>query len=269
MVLATAQEVSFWQWMPSRRRCRSRTLGRRSRPIPRRQHAAVGVAEHRPLGAGVERGRHPRARTPGRSRKPSKKCSQSRKTRRPSRDEGTRRCRRPSPGSPPAWCAARARRGGRRTWRPGRPPGSPRRAAPGPGGRRRRATPALRVAPNATSTAWRSFSSVRARRKNSVSLGIAPGQPPSMKPTPNVVEQPGDGELVGDGVADPLALRTVAQSGVVDLEVVAEGGAGRAVRVDIGAPGGGTHVIGQHKRPLADARGLRVGSERLSRRASR
>jgi hypothetical protein len=42
----------------------------------------------------------------------------------------------------------------------------------------------LRVEPNATSSAWRSLSSVRARAKNSVSLGIAPGQPPSMKPTP-------------------------------------------------------------------------------------
>ena len=46
-------------------------------------------------------------------------------------------------------------------------------------------TPALRVAPNATSTAFFRVSSVRARAKNSVSLGIAPGQPPSMKPTPN------------------------------------------------------------------------------------
>ena len=45
-------------------------------------------------------------------------------------------------------------------------------------------TPALRVAPNATSSALRSVSSVRARWKNSVSLGMAPGHPPSMKPTP-------------------------------------------------------------------------------------
>ena len=45
-------------------------------------------------------------------------------------------------------------------------------------------TPALRVAPNATSWACRSLSSVRARAKNSVSLGSAPGQPPSMNPTP-------------------------------------------------------------------------------------
>ena len=46
--------------------------------------------------------------------------------------------------------------------------------------------PGLRVAPNATSWAFASFSSpAAARAKNSVSLGIAPGQPPSMKPTPS------------------------------------------------------------------------------------
>ena len=47
-------------------------------------------------------------------------------------------------------------------------------------------TPALRVAPNATSDAVRSANSpARALAKNSVSLGMAPGQPPSMKPTPS------------------------------------------------------------------------------------
>ena len=46
-------------------------------------------------------------------------------------------------------------------------------------------TPALRVEPNATSSAFLRSSSVFARSKNSVSLGMAPGQPPSMKPTPN------------------------------------------------------------------------------------
>jgi hypothetical protein len=45
--------------------------------------------------------------------------------------------------------------------------------------------PALRVAPKATRVAFLSTSSPSAARaKNSVSLGIAPGQPPSMKPTP-------------------------------------------------------------------------------------
>ena len=47
-------------------------------------------------------------------------------------------------------------------------------------------TPALRVAPKATSWRVRSASSPGAAlAKNSVSLGIAPGQPPSMKPTPS------------------------------------------------------------------------------------
>ena len=46
--------------------------------------------------------------------------------------------------------------------------------------------PALRVAPKATSIACLQLSSPSAARaKNSVSLGIAPGQPPSMKPTPS------------------------------------------------------------------------------------
>ena len=47
------------------------------------------------------------------------------------------------------------------------------------------ATPARRVAPKAASVALRRSSSWAARRKNSVSLGFAPGQPPSMKPTPS------------------------------------------------------------------------------------
>jgi hypothetical protein len=45
---------------------------------------------------------------------------------------------------------------------------------------------ALRVAPNATSVAVDSSNSPSAARaKNSVSFGTAPGQPPSMKPTPS------------------------------------------------------------------------------------
>ena len=45
-------------------------------------------------------------------------------------------------------------------------------------------TPARRVDPNATSVALLSVSSFLARAKNSTSLGLAPGQPPSMKVTP-------------------------------------------------------------------------------------
>ncbi len=46
--------------------------------------------------------------------------------------------------------------------------------------------PALRVAPNATSWAFSNAISCWARAKNSVSRGLAPGQPPSMYPTPKV-----------------------------------------------------------------------------------
>src|SRR5947209_7655749 len=42
------------------------------------------------------------------------------------------------------------------------------------------------------------------------------------------VHQPGDGELVGHRVGNPLALGTVAQRGVVEVEVVTERGAGWA-----------------------------------------
>jgi hypothetical protein len=73
-------------------------------------------------------------------------------------------------------------------------------------------TPALRVEPNATSWACRSLSSVRARAKNSVSLGLDEADA-------DLVEQPGDGQLVGDGVAHALALGAVAQRGVEDVEV--------------------------------------------------
>ena len=41
-----------------------------------------------------------------------------------------------------------------------------------------------RVAPKATKVAFLSFNSFLASAKNSVSLGFAPGQPPSIKPTP-------------------------------------------------------------------------------------
>ena len=50
--------------------------------------------------------------------------------------------------------------------------------------------PARRVAPKAARVAWRRSSSVRARSKNSVSFGLAPGQPPSMKSTPRSSSSP-------------------------------------------------------------------------------
>ena len=50
-VLATAQAVSLWQWMPSRAPLPAKTLPTTS-TSGRGQHAAVGVAEHDHLGAG-------------------------------------------------------------------------------------------------------------------------------------------------------------------------------------------------------------------------
>ena len=41
-----------------------------------------------------------------------------------------------------------------------------------------------RVAPKATNCAFLNFNSLATRAKNSVSRGLAPGQPPSIKPTP-------------------------------------------------------------------------------------
>ena len=92
-------------------------------------------------------------------------------------------------------------------------------AAPAPGGPATADVPARRVAPKAASVAWRSESSCRARAKNSVSLGLAPGQPPSMKPDPEVVQVRGDGQLVGDREVEALLLRAVAQGGVVDVQL--------------------------------------------------
>ena len=82
--------------------------------------------------------------------------------------------------------------------------------------------PARRVAPNAASFALRRSSSSLARRKNSVSLGFAPGQPPSMYPDAEPVEVPRDRQLVGRGEVEPLLLGAVAQGGVVDVEGAVE-----------------------------------------------
>jgi hypothetical protein len=63
-----------------------------------------------------------------------------------------------------------------------------------------------------------------------VELGAGPGEELGVlgqRPRPaaldeahaDLVQQPRDRELVGDGVADALALRAVAQGGVEDVEV--------------------------------------------------
>ena len=50
-------------------------------------------------------------------------------------------------------------------------------------------------------------------------LGQRAGPAALDEPDPDLVHQAGDGELVGDGVADALALGAVAQGGVEDVEV--------------------------------------------------
>ncbi len=155
----------------------------------------------------------------GSKRKPSKKCSQSTKTRRPSRDEVARRCRRPSPGSPSAVV-----RSARSTCR--RSDLATRQTAGGLGVEQRLD---LRVVGDGDA----GLAGGAERDEHGVpqlQLGAGPAEelgvlghrarPAALdEADAELVEQPGDGELVGDRVADPLALRAVAQSGVVDLEV--------------------------------------------------
>ena len=162
--------------------------GRARRPPPgptsSGSDAAVGVAQHERLGPGLLGGRAgPTARTRG--------CAGSRRRSARRRGRPAGRARAGSAPSRPPWppprrgrCAAPRRRGGPTTWPRCRRPGPRRR----PGWRRTASssglTPARRVEPNATSVAVPSVSSFLARAKNSTSLGLAPGQPPSMKVTP-------------------------------------------------------------------------------------
>ena len=72
-----------------------------------------------------------------------------------------------------------------------------------------------------TPPAWRvcrCSSPAAARRKNSSSFGLAPGQPPSMYCHAEVVELLGDPQLVLDGERQALLLAAVAQGGVVDVD---------------------------------------------------
>ena len=188
---------------------------------PARQHAAVGVAQRDHLGAGLVRGAQHLQRVVAVVAVAVEEVLGVEEHPLALGARGGPRCRAPSRGSPPAWCAARARRAGRATW----PPASRRtrrcRAARRPAGRRPRPRrPAGSRRTRRASACWRSSSS-RARRKNSVSLGFAPGQPPSMKPTPSPSSWRAMAELVGDREVQPLLLGAVAQGRVVDVERVA------------------------------------------------
>ena len=128
-------------------------------------------------------------------------------------------------------------------------------------GRRRPRAPGRRVAPNAASVAcWRS-SSVCARAKNSVSLGFAPGQPPSMKPDAELVEVTGDRQLVRDGERQALLLGAVAQGRVVDVERVVHG------QLLFGTEVGESSEARKSRRPPTTWEVCAAGAGRLPRRA--
>ena len=118
--------------------------------------------------------------------------------------------------------------------------------------------PGRRVAPNAASCACSQFQLGPARGKNSVSLGLAPGQPPSMNPTPSSSRCAAIASLSPTREREALLLGAVAQRRVVDVERVVHavgrtGSAGCVLR---------HQVLHKRKRPPAVAGGLRAGRVR-------
>ena len=248
--LATAQPVSLWQWMPSGRRRRLAHGVRRRRRRSVGQHAAVGVAQRDDLGAGLDGGaRRPRRRTPGRSGS-RRRSARRRGTPGAPRRAGARRCRATiarfsasvvrSASSTCRRCALGDQRHDRR---------AASRRGPGPAGRRRpsRRRGGWRRTPRAARASGRARSA--ARRKNSVSLGFAPGQPPSMNPTPRSSRCRAIASLSRDGEREALLLGAVAQGGVVDVE-------GHRVSSLVRHPWQDRR---QRKDPSRVAKGLRVG----------
>ena len=144
----------------------------RRRP-PRRAAATVGVAEHRDVGAGLDRDRSTSRAYAGLLAYPSK-CSASRKTRRPSARRWDRS--RTIASSRPGSCAGPARRTGGALPTTRLPPQVTQGGHQGVVGG---LAPGRRVAPNA---AMPSRSSSVEAAEDSVSLGLAPGHPPSMNP---------------------------------------------------------------------------------------
>ena len=84
--------------------------------------------------------------------------------------------------------------------------------------------PALRVLPNAASSALRKSSSLAARLKNSVSFGHRARPAALDEADAELVEQRRDRQLVGDREVHALLLGAVAQGRVVDLERGARAG---------------------------------------------
>ena len=94
-------------------------------------------------------------------------------------------------------------------------------------------TPARRVEPNATSVAVDSRSSAGARAKNSSSLGLAPGQPPSMKATPRWSSCSATRSLSSTVSDSPSCWRPVAQRGVEDVDGLGQRGEVEAVAASV------------------------------------
>ena len=150
---------------------------------------------------------------------------------------------------------------GRDSWRQESRPAPRTRAERRPVGRSAACTPGRGVAPNAASCACLRSSSVRARWKNSVSLGIAPGQPPSMKPTPNSSRRRAIASLSATVRLSPSCGVSVAQRGVVDVEHIVGHDLGPSLSCGAGAPRAGMDFPARpdKKDPSRHARGLRVG----------
>ena len=226
-MLATAQPVSSWQWMPTRNPVRA-TTSRDGLGQPERQHPAVGVAEHRDVGARADgRVQHPQraVRVEGVAVEEVLGVEEHPPALGPQQGDGVGH-HRAVLGDVGAQRALDVPAVGLRHQRDHRRRRVQQRphlrvvggGQPGPAGRAerdQRGVPQLQLA----------------RRGAGEELGVL-GQRPRPAALDEAdaqrVELPGDGELVGDRVADPLALGAVAQRGVEDVEGVAERGAGRA-----------------------------------------
>ena len=135
--LATAQPASLWQWIPSWALVRARTSATACAHVVG-QRAAVGVAQHERLGAGLLRRGQDRQCELGVARGSRRRSAPHRGRRAGRARAGSARSRPPWPPPRRARCAAPRRRGGPTTWPRCRRP-APRPRSGWPGRRRSRA----------------------------------------------------------------------------------------------------------------------------------
>ena len=182
-----------------------------------RQHAAVRVAEHDDLGPGLVGGADDGEGVVAVEAPAVEEVLAVDEDAAPVPDEVARPCHGPSRGSPRASCARPARRVRCATSRRGTPPDARestsawtrvlRRDPAGPtggpeGGEGRVAQ--VELGPGALEELG--------------VLRVRTGPPALDEVDPEIVEQPGDGELVGHREVEPLLLGAVAQGGVVDVQ---------------------------------------------------